>query len=456
MTTTEAVVHSNSSIHINLYWTLYFIGIVAMVLWRKEDLKEIFHLLALKPNYIYKNKKVVLLKDKSVAFSFLNKIFIGENVPKTQEQIILEHEYQHLKHKHSLDIICVEILVYLLWFNPLLYLYRKFLKEIHEYEVDQRITKDISQSSYINTLLNQNFNTQNIAFVHTFFSTSNLKNRIKMITTTRKINTKKYLSIIPAVLICVLISCTQDTYNNDLNEDNETKMFENSDISTEEIKELFEELKPKRELFKLKLEEEASLKELLLVYGIDIEQKLTDKDKFKLFIILPSLNYQKSIDEDYLSKIKKEISEHKTLEQIYKSIQDQRKDFEENYSLKNIDDSSKIPFTLVEKVPHPNSCDQNTQEEMKACVSEFISNHVNSNFDINRFSDLPSGKYRVSVQFVISRDGYVYNTRARGPSPELEEEAIRVVESLPRFIPAETNGEKVAVIYGLPINFVKE
>jgi hypothetical protein len=426
-----------------------------MLLWHKKNILSLFELFSLKASETYKSKKVIILKNEAVAFSFLNKIYIGQNIPNDQKEIILEHEFQHIKHKHSFDIICIEILICLFWFNPLLYFFRKFLKELHEYEVDQRITSNTSRAFYINTLLNQNFNTQNISFVHTFFTTSNLKNRIKMITTTRKINTKKYLGILPALLICILISCTQDTYDTNINEDSENELFEDSNISSEQIKQIFEELKPHRELFNEKLNQEAPLKELLLAYDINIDEKMTDNDKFKLFIILPSLSYDKSLSEGYISRLEKEIDENKTISVIYKNIQERRKDFDENYSLRNIDNSSKIPFALVEKVPHPSSCDEGTSEEMKACVSEFIANHVNSNFNVDQFSDLPSGNYRVSIQFVISRDGLVYNTIARGPSPELEEEAIRVVESLPRFVPGESKGERVAVVYGLPISFVK-
>lgn len=451
----QALPDNNSKFDINLYWIFYIIGIVAMLLWRKDDVRNLVELFSLTPNYTYKSKKVIVLDQKSVAFSFLNQIYIGQNIPDDQKDIILEHEFQHIKHKHSLDIIFIEILVCLFWFNPLLYLFRKILKEIHEYEVDQKITSNTSQTFYINTLLNQNFNTQNISFVHTFFRKSNLKNRIKMISTSRKVNSKKYLIIIPALLISLFISCTQDNYNTDINEDVETEFFKNPNISAEEIKEIFEEMKPHRDLFNKKLKQEVPLKELLLVYGIDIDEELKDNDKFKLFIILPSLGYDKSISEDYISRLEKDINGNKTIAHIYKSILESRKDFEENYSLRNIDNSSKIPFALVDKVPHPSSCNQGSQEEMKACVSEFISNHVNSNFDVNQFVELPSGKYRVSVQFVISRDGYVYNTIARGQTPELEEEAIRVVESLPRFVPGESKGEKVAVVYSLPINFVK-
>lgn len=61
---------------------------------------------------------------------------------------------------------------------------------------------------------------------------------------------------------------------------------------------------------------------------------------------------------------------------------------------------------------------------------------------------------RVTVQFVVQKDGSVGQVKVvRGKSPELDAEAVRVVKSLPRFIPGKNNGQPVAVWYTLPINF---
>lgn len=61
---------------------------------------------------------------------------------------------------------------------------------------------------------------------------------------------------------------------------------------------------------------------------------------------------------------------------------------------------------------------------------------------------------RVVVKFVIGEDGKVRDPEiAKGVSEELDAEAIRVVKSLPDFIPGKVDGKPVAVSYHLPINF---
>ena len=61
---------------------------------------------------------------------------------------------------------------------------------------------------------------------------------------------------------------------------------------------------------------------------------------------------------------------------------------------------------------------------------------------------------RVIVNFIISKSGVVENVKVvRGQHPELDKEAVRLVESMPRWMPARNNGSPVKVNYTLPIAF---
>ena len=63
-------------------------------------------------------------------------------------------------------------------------------------------------------------------------------------------------------------------------------------------------------------------------------------------------------------------------------------------------------------------------------------------------------KYRVSVQFKIDKTGNVIDIISNSYIKDFEIEAERAVSLLPQFIPGEHNGQKVEVLYSLPINFV--
>jgi TonB family protein len=61
---------------------------------------------------------------------------------------------------------------------------------------------------------------------------------------------------------------------------------------------------------------------------------------------------------------------------------------------------------------------------------------------------------RVYVTFVVDKNGEVANARiARGVDPSLDKEALRVVNSLPKWTPGKQRGEAVNVSYTVPINF---
>jgi TonB family protein len=62
---------------------------------------------------------------------------------------------------------------------------------------------------------------------------------------------------------------------------------------------------------------------------------------------------------------------------------------------------------------------------------------------------------KVYVTFVVSKDGAVANAKiARGVDPSLDREALRVVNSLPKWKAGKQRGETVNVSYTVPINFV--
>ncbi|WP_160114019.1 M56 family metallopeptidase [Aquimarina sp. AU119] len=121
-----------------------------------------------------------------------------------------------------------------------------------------------------------------------------------------------------------------------------------------------------------------------------------------------------------------------------------------------IDSAKKgVPFAKIDKVPVMQNCKNITDKtEIKKCVSNEIKAFVNTNFNITEMEKyaLP-GINRIYVRFKIDKTGIVTDVQTRGPAAALEIEAKRVVSSLPQMIPGEHNGEKVSVLYSLPIVF---
>lgn len=131
------------------------------------------------------------------------------------------------------------------------------------------------------------------------------------------------------------------------------------------------------------------------------------------------------------------------------------KALQEEIEIIEVEESVEVPFAVVDQVPVMLGCQNLTiNEEQKACMSKNIAIHVNKNFNTDMAKQLGLvGKQRISVIFKIDTQGDVIDVRARAPHPDLEKEAIRVINLLPQFKPGLQKGKIVTVPYSLPILF---
>ena len=115
----------------------------------------------------------------------------------------------------------------------------------------------------------------------------------------------------------------------------------------------------------------------------------------------------------------------------------------------------KVPFEFIEEVPVFPGCESlEANPERKKCMSSKISNFVNRNFDTGLGEELGlSGTNLVHVMFVVNKEGLVEQIQTRAPHPELEKEARRVIEKLPKMEPGRQRGKPVPVSYSIPIRF---
>jgi protein TonB len=114
-----------------------------------------------------------------------------------------------------------------------------------------------------------------------------------------------------------------------------------------------------------------------------------------------------------------------------------------------------VPFAVIENVPiYPGCEDQPNNEGKKKCMSIKVKEFIQANFNTELAADLGlEGTQKIFVTFKIDKTGRVAGIRSRAPHPKLEEEAARVVNSLPRMIPGKQRGSPVGVLYALPIMF---
>lgn len=116
------------------------------------------------------------------AFSFFNFLFIAPDLRR--QPAILEHERVHVRQLHSADVLLMELLAVVCWFNPVVYAYRRSLRHLHEFLADDEASRHApSKADYALLLFGQQFGVNAPAhpFTNSFFNSSQLKRRIQML-----------------------------------------------------------------------------------------------------------------------------------------------------------------------------------------------------------------------------------------------------------------------------------
>lgn len=96
------------------------------------------------------------------------------------------------------------------------------------------------------------------------------------------------------------------------------------------------------------------------------------------------------------------------------------------------------------------------KSEKKKYFSKRVTEFVGENFKLDHGDLGFKGKQRINTQFTIDKKGNVSDIKIRAPHPQLEKEARRVINLLPKFRPGQQREKNVDVVYTLPIVFVIE
>ncbi|MEI6091354.1 MAG: M56 family metallopeptidase [bacterium] len=198
---------------------LYAIGIInlAGILWGLIRLIKsllFFRYLRRKSEIAtYNGTKFYIVPETIGSFSFFNSIFISkETINKCEVDSILAHELTHINGHHSIDSIFLAVVKSFLWFNPIIYLFEKELKTVHEYIADSSvIKKEEDKNNYIDILLNQTIGAKMYDLTNNFNSTTIFR-RLKMITktkSTKKTLWKYLLLVIPIAFSLIAFSCME-------------------------------------------------------------------------------------------------------------------------------------------------------------------------------------------------------------------------------------------------------
>ncbi|MBQ9173723.1 MAG: TonB family protein [Bacteroidales bacterium] len=154
-------------------------------------------------------------------FSWMNNIVLSEKDSERDSSSIITHEKAHIRNRHSAELLLVDILSSLQWFNPAIWSLRSDLQEIHEYEADEAVLRsgaDIKEYQYL--LIRKAVSKSGYSVANSF-NHSILKNRITMMSKSKSSPGKGLRAAYILPLVCLGLVLQARTVYVPMDKDNE-------------------------------------------------------------------------------------------------------------------------------------------------------------------------------------------------------------------------------------------
>jgi beta-lactamase regulating signal transducer with metallopeptidase domain len=352
-----------------LYWAVAAVLVLRILF----HLYHLYRLQRRHPRERLRNVTLVKVASPIPPFSFFNRIFLhpAQGCSAGEMEQIISHESVHIRQLHSLDILLMELAVALQWFNPFIWLYRKALKETHEYLADREvIAQGFNADGYRLLLFEQQFGAKLFEFA-SHLKQSQIKRRMFMMNRMHKAGKAPYKIILALPLVALLalamaqprLVMARATATADKAEVAQSQ--EKTTLSEQELKDLQAKLEQKEKVLKEKLssttdpEEKEKLKQALdEVYKkrqyVLSEQGLAAKEEAKADAKMDKEKLKKllanfSEKEQYLKQLYKDADTPEKKEKIKQDMEKFQQKFQEFLTQHNITLTKKPTREQMEK-----------------------------------------------------------------------------------------------------------
>lgn len=378
----------------NILWAIYILGFSLLFLKFSWGIFKLIKEIKFSEKIKQDHYQFILKQNKFTPYSFWDSIFLNKSdflEGKIDYKIIL-HEKAHVNQKHSIDVIFIEIMLCIFWFNPAFYFYRKAIVTNHEFLADEAVlsqNKDII--SYQKLILNELIS-EKILFTHPF-NLHNTKKRIVMMTNklTKIAKLKSYLTLpISALLFFVFV----------------------------------EKVPAKVELKQTKITTIPTRKNVFQ----ETENQTVSSEKI-------SLNKEKLMVEKDTIKPKVQKIENKVEDKI-----------KENISSVKSNESLIPPPPPVEKI------ESQTEPEFPGGLTA-LRNKLAENFDVSKMKN-SKGTLKGVLIIIVSEDGESYNGNYQFDDENFKAAAKDALEKTLKGVvwkPGTLNGKPVASQFKMPI-----
>lgn len=410
---------------------IYLIGVVVMTLLFLIKLGRLIALIIRSPKRKMDGFTAVFTGKEQGSFSFFRYAFFpSENV----DSDIMRHEMSHIGHHHSWDILFAEVMMILQWFNPFIYLYKKELQSLHEYQADRDVVATgVDKKNYMMLILQQ-CTAVDFSGMSNNFSLILTKKRIKMITRNEKAKGLwwRLLATLP-VLAILLIANTKVTAQ---------------DAST-------------------KLGNQAVDKPITVEMGqfeifdddgtpMQLKDTLIYSDDGSYVKFETSDGFQPETGEPCKKLTVTSYDADGTQRNNFFITETERRGDTSTYTIEPFTLSVHLFDQLLDLATYEEDTVYQIVEQMPQYTGgeEAMMKYVSENIKYPQAAKDKNIAGRVFVSFVVEKDGSVNEVKVmRGIGGGCDEEAVRVIKGMPKWKPGIQKGKPVRVSYMMPINF---
>ena len=417
--------------HISLWQVLgiiYLLGVAVMAVLFLVKLVRLVALIIRSPKRKMDGYTAVYTHKEQGSFSFFRYAFFPDESVSSD---IVRHEMSHIAHGHSWDILFVEIITVLQWFNPFIYLYKRELQSLHEYSADHDVVATgVDKKDYMMLILQQ-CTAVDFSSMSNNFSLILTKKRIKMITRNERAKSLWWRLLVTIPVLALLL-------------------IANAKVAAQEKTAVDKPMTVEMGEFEIRNDDGTPLQfKDTVIYNPDgsyIQCETSDgfdpisgEPRKKMTITAHSADGTVNDNMILHCEVDGDVARY-TAEPFKITALEPALVLLEGISTDKPDNDT--VFSICEVMPeYPGG-------------AEAMMKYLSENIKYPEEAKEKGISGRVFIQFVVEKDGSVSNVKVmRGIGALCDDEAVRVVKAMPKWKPGMQKGEPVRVNYVLPVNF---
>lgn len=360
---------------------------------------------------------VLIIHEREIApFSWMRYIIISRKDLEENGREILIHELAHIRNRHSWDLLATDVCIFFQWFNPAAWLLKQELQNIHEYEADETVINEgVNAKQYQLLLIKKAVGTRLYSMANSF-NHSKLKKRITMMLKEKSSPWArlKYLYVLPVAAIAVTAFARPEVSN----ATEEISRMSDA-LGREQVNSLFSRF---HDISAVKVNDLTAIVETKVAESVG--QPLP-RDTVK----------QKGKAEQHAEKTKVvSVKGKEPVQQLDEMVV-------VGYASKAGEEDDPVSEMVDQMPSFPGGI---------RALMEYLA--TNMRYPVEAQKNKIQG--RVIVGFIVGKTGDVRKAHVlHGVDPDLDAEAVRVIESLPKWTPGMLHGKAVAVKYTMPVTF---